>query len=190
MCIERARKIKVILFDVDGVLTDGTIWVQPVTDPQNGGALRATEPKGFHAHDGIGFSLAKIAGLKVGVITKRNSETVAIRARDLKLDFCYQGQDNKVAALQAICREAGVSQDEVCYVGDDIVDLPVLRRVGLAVTVPNARAIMKAEAHYVTDCRGGEGAARDTIEYVLRAQGVLDDTLSTYIHEPIRTLVR
>ncbi|MEO8726551.1 MAG: HAD hydrolase family protein, partial [Acidobacteriaceae bacterium] len=159
---ERAKRIKVILFDVDGVLTDGTIWLQPKPDAsadlrlshEVGSALPASdkvEAKGFHAHDGIGVSLAKLAGLKVGFITKRSSETVAMRARDLRLDFCYQGQSNKVLALEAICREAGVDASEVCYVGDDIVDLPVLRRVGLAVSVPNGRQIMKDEVHYVTE---------------------------------------
>jgi len=201
MSKERAKKIKVILFDVDGVLTDGTIWLQPAAgtgshteearqakaDAGGYGIASATviEAKGFNAHDGSGISLAKLGGLKVGVITKRISETVALRARDLRLDFCYQGQANKLNALADVCEKAGVEAAEVCYVGDDIIDLPVMRRVGLAVAVPNGRAMVKEEAHWITEQRGGEGAARDTIEYVLEAQGKLADAISAYIHERI-----
>lgn len=191
MSKERAQKIKVVLFDVDGVLTDGTLWIQPAsTDWQTnaseevGSALASgnkIEAKGFHAHDGIGVSLAKLGGLKVGLITKRESVTVAMRARDLKLDYCYQGQSNKVLALEKICREAGVDASEVCYVGDDIVDLGVMRRVGLAVSVPNARQMVKEAAHFVTEHPGGAGAARDTIEYILRMQGTLDEVIAKYI---------
>ncbi len=209
MSKERAEKIKVILFDVDGVLTDGTIWLQPAATPdlekQSTAEQRAAkvdkggfgivsgttiEAKGFHAHDGSGISLAKLGGIKVGLITKRISETVALRARDLRLDFCYQGQDNKVLALEEICRQAGVNESEVCYVGDDVIDLPVMRRVGLAVAVPNGRQIVKDAAHFVTENKGGEGAARDTIEYILRAQGKLDDAISAYIHERIEEAVQ
>lgn len=188
---ERAQRIKVILFDVDGVLTDGTIWLQPAGKPgggqlsdEVGSAVAASdkiEAKGFHAHDGIGISLAKLCGLKVGVITKRESETVALRARDLRLDFCYQGQSNKVLALEAICREAGADASEVCYVGDDIVDLSVMRRVGLAVSVPNGRQMVREAAHFVTEHRGGEGAGRDTIEFVLSAQGKLEEAIAAYV---------
>ena len=200
MSKERAQKIKVVLFDVDGVLTDGTLWIQPASGRWNeeqgqanaseqvGSALAPgskIEAKGFHAHDGIGVSLAKLAGLKVGLITKRASETVAMRARDLKLDYCYQGQANKVLALEDICRAAGVDASEVCYVGDDIVDLSVMRRVGLAVSVPNARQIVKDAAQFVTEHSGGEGAARDTIEYILRTQGRLDKVIAQYIGEAV-----
>lgn len=209
MSLERAKKIKVLLFDVDGVLTDGTIWLQPApagsdsaaetseqraakADKGGYGIVSSTviEAKGFHAHDGSGISLAKLGGLKVGLITKRISETVRLRARDLRLDFCYQGQANKLIALGEICAQAGVTEDEVCYVGDDVIDIPVMRKVGLAVAVPNARQIVKNHAHFVTTCRGGEGAARDTIEYILEAQGTLDDAISAYIHERIEETVQ
>jgi 3-deoxy-D-manno-octulosonate 8-phosphate phosphatase (KDO 8-P phosphatase) len=203
MSKERAAKIKVIVFDVDGVLTDGTIWLQPApagsTDGQTAqkraemadkggyGIASSTviEAKGFHAHDGSGISLAKLGGMKVGLITKRISETVALRARDLRLDFCYQGQSNKTIALREICEQAGVDESEVCYVGDDVIDLPVMRRVGLAVAVQNARPIVKQFAHYVTENKGGEGAARDTIEYILEAQGKLQDAIAAYIYERV-----
>jgi 3-deoxy-D-manno-octulosonate 8-phosphate phosphatase (KDO 8-P phosphatase) len=194
MAKERARKIKVILFDVDGVLTDGTIWLFPSSAGQPGaieknadgggyGIQSATviEAKGFNAHDGTGITLARIAGLKTGMITKRISETVALRARDLKIDFVYQGQADKSATLDKICAEANVTAEEIAFVGDDIIDLPVMRRCGLAIAVSNAREAVKDESHFVTDHRGGEGAARDAIEFILRAQGRLESVINSYI---------
>src|SRR4051812_10857488 len=137
----RAEKIRIILFDVDGVLTDGNILLFPVP----GGSF--VEAKGFHAHDGIGFSLARLGGLKTGLVTKRDSETVALRARDLKVDHVYQGQSDKLAALSQIMQKENITADEVAYVGDDLVDLPVMRQVGLAIAVANAREEIKDEAH-------------------------------------------
>src|SRR5579864_9163913 len=141
----RAKKIKLILFDVDGVLTDGTIWVFPapagIEQPTqleakkhsdaSGYAIvshRHIEAKGFHAHDGIAISLARLGGLKAGLITKRISETVALRARDLRLDYVYQGVSHKIAALDEILQKAGLTDDQIAYVGDDIIDLGVMRR--------------------------------------------------------------
>ncbi|HEY0565619.1 MAG TPA: HAD hydrolase family protein [Terriglobales bacterium] len=209
MSKERAKNIKVILFDVDGVLTDGTIWLIPAAGPagtqgstadrreaaadMGGYGIASTnivEAKGFNAHDGSGFSLAKLGGIQLGMVTKRISETVALRARDLKIELLYQGQANKLEALADVCKRTGVSEEEICFVGDDIIDLPVMRRVGLAIAVANAREIVKDEAHFITDRKGGEGAARDAIEYVLRAQGKLDDAISAYIHERIEASAR
>lgn len=197
---ERARRIKVILFDVDGVLTDGTIWLVPGTasgspPPQNppsnehGGAgfgvqsLTMVEAKGYSAHDGMGVSLARIAGLQCGVITKRISETVATRARDLKLEYVYMGQAFKMRAVREIMQKANVTLEEIAYVGDDVIDLPVMREVGLAVAVDNARAQVKAQAHFVTAHAGGYGAGRDAVEFILEAQGVLDHAIETLIDE-------
>jgi 3-deoxy-D-manno-octulosonate 8-phosphate phosphatase (KDO 8-P phosphatase) len=196
---DRARRIKVIIFDVDGVMTDGTIWLVP--GRTDGGVLdgiRGTdsndvsfgvqsntmvEVKGYSAHDGMGISLARIGGLKCGVITKRISETVATRARDLKFEYVYQGQAFKMKPILEICQKEGVSLDEVCYVGDDIIDLPVMRKVGFSVAVANARAQAKAEAHYVTPNRGGYGAARDAVEYILEAKGILNECVENYLNE-------
>lgn len=174
-----------MLFDVDGVLTDGTIWIQPAPDgdAQAGNSSAGLETKGFHAHDGIGFSLAKLGGLKVGWITKRTSRTVALRAHDLRLDYCYQGQADKVNALQEICAQEGIDPSEVCYVGDDIVDVPVMQRVGLAIASANARTIVKDAAHFTTEHEGGAGAGRDAIEYVLGAQGKLSAVIARYLDE-------
>jgi 3-deoxy-D-manno-octulosonate 8-phosphate phosphatase (KDO 8-P phosphatase) len=181
---DRARKIKIIIFDVDGVLTDGSIWIIPVPVAENGGTgSKMIEAKGFSAHDGAGISLARLGGLKCGIITKRISETVAMRARDLKLDFVYQGQAFKMKPIREIVENEGVTLEEICYVGDDVIDLPVMRQCGLAVAVADARDRVKAEAHYVTPNRGGRGAGRDAIEFILAAKGVLDRCVESMIDE-------
>jgi 3-deoxy-D-manno-octulosonate 8-phosphate phosphatase (KDO 8-P phosphatase) len=182
---DRARRIKIILFDVDGVWTDGTIWIypMPVALPDGSIETRMVEAKGYSAHDGAGVTLARLGGMKVGVITKRISETVAMRARDLKLEFVYQGQAFKMKAVREIAEKAGVALEEIAYVGDDVVDLPVMRQCGFAVAVANARAQVKAEAHYVTPNKGGEGAGRDAIEFILAAKGVLEKCLEASIDE-------
>src|ERR1035438_10469041 len=176
---DRARRIKIILFDVDGVLTDGTIWIypMPVALPDGSITTKMVEAKGFSAHDGAGMTLARLGGMKVGVITKRISETVALRARDLKLEFVYQGQAFKMKAVRDIMAKEGVTLDEIAYVGEDVVDLPAMRQVGLAVAVADALAQVKAEAHYVTPNKGGEGAGRDAIEFILAAKGILEQVI-------------
>jgi len=195
---ERARRIKIILFDVDGVLTDGTIWLVPgpaggsisehlaaKADKIGFGTHSATmvEAKGYSAHDGTAISLARLGGMKCGFITKRISETVATRARDLKIEFLYMGQAFKMQAVREIMAKEGVTLDEICYVGDDVIDLPVMRECGFAVAVANARAQVKAEAHYVTPNSGGYGAGRDAVEFILEAKGVLDKVIAEYIDE-------
>jgi 3-deoxy-D-manno-octulosonate 8-phosphate phosphatase (KDO 8-P phosphatase) len=199
---ERARRIKIILFDVDGVLTDGTIWLVPAPnrdggthatqkeladkDGQMGFGIQSTtmmEAKGYSAHDGAGISLARIGGLKCGVITKRISETVATRARDLKLEFVYMGQAFKMKAVREIMQKEGVTLEEIAYVGDDVIDLPVMRECGFAIAVANAREQVKAEAHYVTPHAGGCGGARDAIDFILDARGVLNDCIEAMIDE-------
>jgi len=198
--IDRARKIKIILFDVDGVLTDGTIWLVPAAGAAHGSlsqqirgkegqigfgvnSTTMTEAKGYSAHDGTAISLARLGGLKCGVITKRISETVATRARDLKLEFVYQGCAFKMQAIREIMVKEGVTLDEICYVGDDVIDLPALREVGLAVAVANARERVKTEAHYITPNCGGYGAARDAVEFILKAQAKWKRALEDYISE-------
>ena len=182
---DRARRIKIILFDVDGVLTDGTIWVipAPVTGPEGSITTRMVEAKGFNAHDGAGVTLARLGGMKLGVITKRITEAVALRARDLKLEFVYQGEAFKMRPVREIMEKEGVTLEEVAFVGDDVIDLAVMRECGFAVTVANAREQVKAEAHYVTPHRGGEGAGRDAIEFILEAKGILEQCFKASIDE-------
>jgi 3-deoxy-D-manno-octulosonate 8-phosphate phosphatase (KDO 8-P phosphatase) len=197
---DRARKIKVLLFDVDGVLTDGGIWLVPAPagagqQSQDRAALHADrggyaissktmiEAKGFHAQDGSGVSLARIGGIKIGIITKRISDTVMLRARDLKLDFVYMGQAYKMQAVREVMEKAGVALEEIAYVGDDVIDLPVMRACGLAIAVRNARPQVKQAAHYVTEHEGGHGAGRDAVDFILAAKGTLDRCIERYIDE-------
>jgi 3-deoxy-D-manno-octulosonate 8-phosphate phosphatase (KDO 8-P phosphatase) len=182
---DRARRIKIILFDVDGVLTDGSIWIipVPVASPDGAIASKMVEAKGYSAHDGAGVTLARLGGMKLGIITKRISETVAMRARDLKLEFVYQGEAFKMRPVREIVEKEGVTLDEIAFVGDDVIDLAVMRQCGFAVAVANARAQVKAEAHYVTEHSGGQGAARDAIEFILEAKGVLEQCIAASIDE-------
>jgi 3-deoxy-D-manno-octulosonate 8-phosphate phosphatase (KDO 8-P phosphatase) len=196
----RARKIKLLLFDVDGVLTDGKLFIFPAPagsqhsvlqrsaqhEDQGGFGIQSQsliEAKGFHAHDGTSISLARLAGIKTGLITKRISETVALRARDLKLEYVRQGIQDKRTAFEEIVKDDGIKLDEAAFVGDDVIDLPAMRAGGLAIAVKNARAEVKKEAHYVTPHEGGEGALRDAVEFILKAQGKWKKIVEDYIGE-------
>jgi 3-deoxy-D-manno-octulosonate 8-phosphate phosphatase (KDO 8-P phosphatase) len=183
----RARKIKLILFDVDGVLTDGKIWIFPAPGgSQQPGAqpsVSLIEAKGFHAHDGTAIMLARIAGIKSGIITKRISETVALRARDLKIDHVYQGIQDKASVVEQILEKEGITAAEAAFVGDDVIDLSAMRKCGLAIAVNNARPEVKAEAHWTTAHTGGDGAARDAVEYILKAQGKWKRVVGEYISQ-------
>lgn len=196
----RAKKIKLLLFDVDGVLTDGKLFFFPMPagaqqtiqdqSAKHGGqggfglhSQTVIEAKGFHAHDGTAISLARLAGLKTGLITKRISETVALRARDLKLEYVYQGIQDKLTSFREILKAANVSAAEACFVGDDVIDLPVMWNCGFAIAVANARDEVKRDAHYVTKHSGGDGALRDAIEFILKAQGKWKTVVEDYIGE-------
>jgi 3-deoxy-D-manno-octulosonate 8-phosphate phosphatase (KDO 8-P phosphatase) len=173
----RAKNIKVLIFDVDGVLTDGQIFVIPGPDGHG------IEAKGFAAHDGLGISLGRLGGLRIGIITKRQSQTVAIRANDLKLEFIYQGQSHKMSAIRDILAKTGYTIDQLAYVGDDIIDLPVMRQCGLSIATANARKEVKSAAHFVTPNPGGFGAGRDAIDFILTAQGTLEKVIEQYLDE-------
>jgi len=196
----RAKKIKLLLFDVDGVLTDGKLYIFPAPagiqqttldhPAKHGGqggfglvSQTLIEAKGFHAHDGTAISLARLGGIKTGLITKRVSETVALRAQDLKLEHVHQGIQDKLTVFEEILREESLSSGEAGFVGDDVIDLPVMRNCGLAIAVANARDEVKKEAHYVTPHAGGDGALRDAVEYILKAQGKWKRVVSEYICE-------
>jgi 3-deoxy-D-manno-octulosonate 8-phosphate phosphatase (KDO 8-P phosphatase) len=161
----RAKKIRVLLMDVDGVLTDGHVWLLSRRDGT------ASELKGFSAYDGAGLKLARAAGLRTGVITGRESSAVTQRSRECEIEFVFQGRATKLGAYEEILRATGASESEVAYVGDDLPDLPVLQRVGLAIAVANAAPEVKRAAHYVTARTGGEGAVREVIELIVKAQG-------------------
>lgn len=178
---KRARRVKLLVFDVDGVLTDGSIWFFPLGPAAAEPAAQAmVEVKAFSAHDGIGFDLARAAGLPTGLITKRVSQSLARRAADLHLAFVRQGVEHKGEALAAILRERGLAAEECGAMGDDLIDLPMLRRCGFAAAPANARPEVLAAAHFVARHAGGQGAARDCIEFVLRAQNRWDAAAKPY----------
>jgi 3-deoxy-D-manno-octulosonate 8-phosphate phosphatase (KDO 8-P phosphatase) len=178
----RARKIKLLLMDVDGVLTDGRIYYLPHLRPEGGTrSRRMVETKTFHSRDGLGLRFAMDAGLKTGIISGRDSPVVEYRARELGFHFIVQDAREKLRPYQTILRAAGLEDKEVCYIGDDLVDLPVLKRVGLAVGVGNGHPLLRRHVHYWTRCPGGMGAVRETIEVILSAQGKLDAIVRRYL---------
>ncbi len=170
---DKARHIQMLLLDVDGVLTDGTF-------ERHGD----DELKRFHSRDGIGFVLARRAGLKMGLISGRSSKAVEHRAQELKLDFVRLGTDDKLAALQQALEQEGLSEEQVAFMGDDLPDLLVLSRVGLSATVADAHAEIKGRVHYVTRARGGFGAVRELVDEILTAKGVLQELIREYLRQP------
>ena len=171
---QRAAKVKVLLMDVDGVLTNGMLFYVPSPDG------KIFETKGFSSQDGLGLHLCHAAGIKTGVISGRDSAALTERARMLKMTYIYQGLLKKQGAYEEILRDAGVRSDSVAFVGDDLTDLPLLQKAGLAVAVANARPEVKAAAHYVTGVQGGDGAIREVAEIILKAQGVWEKALEEF----------
>jgi 3-deoxy-D-manno-octulosonate 8-phosphate phosphatase (KDO 8-P phosphatase) len=169
--LPRAKEIQLLLLDVDGVLTDGSIVYG------NGG----TELKAFNIKDGFGIRLLREAGVEVGIITARRSEAVERRAQDLKLAHLYQGVGNKIEAFAEILAAQKLIPQQVAYMGDDWLDLPLLSRVGLAVTVADGVAEVKAVAHYVTREAGGRGAVRELCELIIEAKGQREELLARYL---------
>ncbi|HUU12456.1 MAG TPA: HAD family hydrolase [Terriglobia bacterium] len=174
----RARRIKLILFDVDGVMTDGRIYYVP--RPHGG----LTETKTFNSRDGLGIRFAHAAGLKTGIISGRGSPIVEHRAKELGIHYIQQDALEKVAPYEKILRAAGLADEHVCFVGDDVVDLPLLKRVGLAVGVGNGHPALRRHVDYWTKNPGGMGAVRETIELILDAQGKLQPILQHYLNAP------
>jgi 3-deoxy-D-manno-octulosonate 8-phosphate phosphatase (KDO 8-P phosphatase) len=168
--LSRARKVKLFLMDVDGTLTDGGVCLISSTTADGPDPV-VSEMKVFDAHDGQGLSLAHTMGIKTGFITGRSSPAVSKRAAELKVDFVYLGQARKVAAFEDCLQRAGVLPEEVAYLGDDLPDVPIARRVGLAVCVANGASELKDVCHFTTLRQGGRGAAREVVELILKAQG-------------------
>ena len=168
---QRAERIKLLLMDCDGVLTDGRIWLF-----ENG-----EEQKGFHTRDGLGIDLWHRAGLKSGIISGRMSSAVEVRARTLGMTFVRQGCEDKLEAFNDTLARAGVSNDEVAFVGDDLNDLPLMLQSGLAVAVADAASETRERAHYITKAQGGYGAIREVIELILKARDRWNDLVKRYV---------
>jgi 3-deoxy-D-manno-octulosonate 8-phosphate phosphatase (KDO 8-P phosphatase) len=166
----KAAPIRMILFDVDGVLTDGTFW-----------RVGEEEVKRFHSRDGVGLVLARTAGLKLGLISGRRSGAVAARAEELRMNFVRLGPGEKIEALEEAMAQESLEASQIAFMGDDLPDLPVLRAVGLSATVADAPLEVRSRVDYVTRARGGHGAVRELIEQVLMAQGRLDELLKTFL---------
>jgi 3-deoxy-D-manno-octulosonate 8-phosphate phosphatase (KDO 8-P phosphatase) len=171
---QRAARIQMILMDVDGVLTDGRLYNVP--DPQGNMA----ETKGFDSQDGIALQWCHLLGIKTGVISGRVSPATAERARQTKMVYVYQGHTEKIPILEEILHLSGIPKDEIAYIGDDLTDVVIMHRVGLAIATANARPEVKGEAHYITAVPGGSGAVRDAIELILRAKGQWQQILAKY----------
>ncbi len=171
---ERAARVRLLLMDVDGVLTDSKIYFLPAPDGT------WTETKGFDSQDGIALQWLHWKGIKTGVISGRNSPAVELRAKGGHMAYCYQGNIEKIPIIEEILAKEGISRDEVGYIGDDLTDIVVMRRVGLAVATANARPEVKQCAHYTTRAEGGNGALREVTELILKAQGCWDELLRKY----------
>lgn len=168
---ERARAVRLLVLDVDGVLTDGTLYF----------GESAEEIKGFNIRDGHGIRMLAQAGIRSAIITGRRARAVERRAANLGIDLLIQGVDDKRAAFERLCGEAGIGPAACAAIGDDVLDLPILRRVALAASVPEAPQYVRAHVHYVTATGGGRGAVRELAELILREQGLLDGLLAKYL---------
>ncbi len=169
--LQKAAKIKLVIFDIDGVLTTGALFIGD--DGQ--------EYKAFNSKDGHGLRMLQDGGVDVAILTGRTSNVVSHRARDLGITRIYQGKRQKLPAYEELVAETGLSHEEIAYVGDDVVDLPVMTRVGLAICVQDGHPFVKKHAHWITDHNGGCGAGRDVCEQILEAQGKLESMLEAYI---------
>ena len=170
----RAAKIKILLMDVDGVLTDGKLYFIPGAD----GAM--VEFKGFDSQDGIALQWCNAKGIKTGVISGRVSQATDERARQSKMHYVYQGHTEKIPIIEEIMADAGVARDEVAYIGDDLTDVVVFHRVGFAIATANARPEVKGQSHWVTANVGGSGAVRDAVELIFEARGLWPEILAKY----------
>ncbi len=171
---QRAGKVRLLLMDVDGVLTDGRLYNVPDA------AGNMVETKGFDSQDGISLQWLSWKGIAAGLISGRVSPATAERAKQCKFRYVYQGHIEKIPILEEILADAGLKKDEVAYIGDDLTDVVVMHRVGFAIATANARPEVKAQAHYVTSAPGGSGAVREAVELILQAQGHWEELLRKY----------
>ena len=168
---ERAQSVRVMIFDVDGVLTDGKLYLSDSGE----------EIKAFNTLDGHGLKMLKASGVELAIITGRRSRLVELRAKNLGIDHLYQGVEDKLTAFAELLSKLGLTAEQAAYMGDDVVDLPVMRRCAIAFSVPAAPSTVKRHSHYVTVAGGGEGAAREVCELLMQAQGTFDQQMAKYL---------
>jgi len=171
MLTSRAKLIRLMAFDVDGVMTDGGLYFSDSGE----------EFKRFNSQDGHGLKMLRASGVEIALITGRTSHCVIARARNLGIDHVYQGVENKLEAMIDLLNKLKLSRDAAAFMGDDVVDLTVMRHVGMAVTVPDAPLQVRERSHYITQRNGGHGAVRETCEMIMSAQGTLDQQLAHYL---------
>lgn len=167
----KAARLKLLILDVDGVLTDGRLFFDN----------QGLEYKCFHARDGHGIKLLRQTGVEVAVISGRKSNSVALRMQSLGIEHVYQGYENKIAALENLMQKLGVDPVQVAHVGDDVLDLPIMTRVGLAIAVDDANFAVKQRAHWCTTLPGGQGAVREVCDLIMQAQGTFAAVLDSYL---------
>ena len=171
MQLNQAKSIRLIAFDVDGIMTDGGLYLSDSGE----------EFKRFNSLDGHGLKMLRASGMELAIITGRKSRCVELRAQNLGIKHLFQGIENKLATMQALLHTLGIPADAAAYMGDDVVDLPVMRNTALAITVPEAPQLVRDHAHYVTRRNGGNGAVREACELIMSAQGTLDAQLAQYL---------
>jgi 3-deoxy-D-manno-octulosonate 8-phosphate phosphatase (KDO 8-P phosphatase) len=169
--IEKVKKLKLLILDVDGVLTDGRLFFD-----NNG-----EEYKCFHARDGHGIKLLRQTGVEVAVISGRKSNSVSLRMKSLGVEHVYQGHENKIAALAEIMKKTSLKPEQVAHIGDDLLDLPVMTRVGLSIAVSDANDAVKDYADWCTKTAGGQGAVREVCDFIMQSQGTFDNILTHYM---------
>jgi 3-deoxy-D-manno-octulosonate 8-phosphate phosphatase (KDO 8-P phosphatase) len=169
--VEKAKKLKLLILDVDGVLTDGKLFFDN----------QGNEYKSFHARDGHGIKLLRQTGVEVAVISGRKSNSVALRMKNLGIAHVYQGHENKRAAFDEIIEKIGIKPDQAAHVGDDLLDLPIMTRVGFAIAVADANFAVKQRADWCTTLPGGHGAVREVCDFIMQAQGRFDEVVSAYL---------
>jgi len=167
----KAKQLKLLILDVDGVLTDGRLFFDKNGD----------EYKCFHARDGHGIKLLRQAGVEVAVISGRKSQSVALRMKSLGVEYVYQGHENKIAAFEEIIQSMGIKPDQAAHMGDDLLDLPIMVRVGLSIAVNDANQSVKDYADWCTETSGGMGAVREVCDFIMQAQGSFDAVLKSYM---------
>lgn len=169
--LQKAKQLKLLILDVDGVLTDGRLFF----DAQGG------EYKSFHARDGHGIKLLRQTGVEVAVISGRKSQSVALRMQALGVEYVYQGHENKIAAFEEIIQSMGIMPEQAAHVGDDLLDLPIMLRAGLSIAVSDANFAVKEYADWCTETAGGLGAVREVCDFIMQAQGTFDEVLKSYM---------
>lgn len=173
--LDKAKAIKLLICDVDGVMTDGRLFFDD----------KGVEYKAFHSRDGLGIKMLQRSGIPLAIITARSSDVVKHRMENLNINLVFQGQQNKVAAYERLCQQLKINSAETAYMGDDIVDIPVMRKVGLSIAVSDAHELVKTQADWVTRHRGGQGAVRDACELLMEAHGTLEKQFSLFIEQKI-----